>query len=309
MKIRKALILPIIVSMLLGVVMVVPVGAPSTTIGVEPDSIVDLGLGPGSNFTVEIWVRSVADLAGVEFKLAYNTMVLTATSIAYGDVFGPTYFPLINEIHDADGYLHYGAMQAFGEPGVGDGRAAIITFSVDSLGESALNLYDTKIGDSASPPVPISHDALDGYFRNTLEIPTYTATFARRRAWPEHHDYYMTKDEDARNDLFAIVYNDGDFGAWVKIVFSVATITGVPVGDFEKDTIPLPAGAMIGETKDDRYYRTLTVGGWGADINTIIYGFKYYVTAKCLVDTDADGVPDTPTDIKTFSFEVFTTTE
>jgi len=135
MKGKTLLCLALVTSMLLGVVMVVPVGAPSTTIGVEPDSIVDLDFGPGSNFTVEIWVRNVADLAGVEFKLAYNTMVLTATSIAYGDVFGPTYFPLINEINDADGYLHYGAMQAFGEPGVGDGRAAIITFTVDSLGE------------------------------------------------------------------------------------------------------------------------------------------------------------------------------
>jgi len=74
---------------------------------------------------------------------------------------------LKSDIYDDEGYLWYGFMEAFGEPSFsGDGRVAIITFSVDSLGDSALNLYATKLGDPSSPPVPISHDALDGFFSN-----------------------------------------------------------------------------------------------------------------------------------------------
>jgi len=144
-----------------------PVGAQATTIGVEPVSIVNPGLGPGSTFTVEIWIRGVVDLAGIEFKLGYNTTVLTATTITYGDIFGATYFPLISTIDDVNGFCFYGIREQFGEPGFnGDGRVVIITFSVDSLGGSALHLYETKLGDSKGPPMPIVHVALDGFFSN-----------------------------------------------------------------------------------------------------------------------------------------------
>ena len=153
--------------MLLGVVMVVPVGAQSTTIGVEPQGTIDHNLGTGSWFTVEIWVRNVADLAGVDYKLGYDTTVLTATNVAYGGIFDPDYFPLSNQINDTEGWVFHGFMEAFGDPGFyGDGRAAIINFTVDSLGESALHLYDTKLGDSTPVPVPISHTVIDGYFSN-----------------------------------------------------------------------------------------------------------------------------------------------
>jgi hypothetical protein len=179
---KKSLLYIWILPLLILSIAVVDVRAQSTTIGVEPDSIVDPGLGPGSNFTVEIWVRNVTDLAGVEFKLAYNTTVLNATSIAYGDIFGPTYFPLISEIHDDEGYVWYGFMEAFGEPSFnGSGRVAIINFTVDSLGESVLGLYDTKLGDSASPPNPIIHTVIDGFvipeFPSFIILPLFmTAT-------------------------------------------------------------------------------------------------------------------------------------
>ena len=165
---RKILLCIVLATlMLLGVVVIGPVGAPSTTIGVEPDSIIDPGLGPGSTFTVNITICDVVDLAGLEFKLAYNTTVLNATLITYGGIFGTGQFGLANEIHDDEGYLWYGVMAGFGKPPFsGDGLAATIDFTVDSLGDSVLHLYDTKLGDSSVPPEAIIHDALDGYFSN-----------------------------------------------------------------------------------------------------------------------------------------------
>ena len=143
------------------------VRAQSTTIGVEPIDTIDPDLGPGLTFTVEIWIRDVEDLAGFDFFLGYDTSVLTATSITYGDIFGATYLLLISEIHDDEGYLVYSIIEALGEPTFdGDGRVAIIDFTVDSLGNSALDLYDTKLGDSAAPSNPILHEALDGFFSN-----------------------------------------------------------------------------------------------------------------------------------------------
>jgi len=167
MKRKTLLCLTSVALMFLGVFMIGLVGAqPTWTIGVEPSSKIDPGLGPGSTFTVEIWVRNVTDLVGVEFKLGYNKTVLNATSITYGGVFGPPgdYFPLISAIYYDAGYLHYSIMEMFGQPGfTGDGRAATINFTVLSFGESVLDLYDTILGiESGAMP----HDVLDGYFSN-----------------------------------------------------------------------------------------------------------------------------------------------
>ena len=281
--------------MLLGVVMTGSVSAPSTTIGVEPEvDTVNPDLVPGSKFAVEIWIREVEDLTGLEFTLGYDTTVLTATLITYGDIFGATYFPLISDINEAEGYLIYGIMEALGDPSFyGDGRVAIINFTVDSLGDSVLDLYDTKLGDSAAPPVPIIHAALDGYFNN---VPPPSVTLARHSAWPEHHHYVTGKDEDSSNDLFAIVKNDGTEDTYIKVVFTVTRDgQGIPVGDFETPTIPLAAGAMDGHEKANRLRAAFvppTVG-------------KYYVSAQCWADTNLDTVPDNPMGkMKTFSFSV-----
>ena len=290
MKIRKAIILPVIASLLLGFVMIGPVGAPSTTIGVEQAPGVDPTKVPGSTFTVEIWVRGVADLGGVEFKLGYNTMVLTATLIEYGGIFGTGQFELINEIYDADGYLHYGVMAGFGKPPfTGDGLAATITFSVDALGESNLDLYDTKLGDPETPPNPIDHTAIDGYFRNA----PVSVSLIRKSAWPEHHHYSISTDEDASNDLFAIVSNDGVVDTWIKVVFTVTNSVGDPVGDFETTTMQLLAGEKYGHEGGARYKTAFAPPSVG----------KYYASAVCWADTDGDAVPDTSMGkTKTFSF-------
>ena len=159
---RRAFILLIIASML-SIAIANTLGSPTATLGVEPELTMDPALVPGSTFVVDIWVRDVVDLVGVEFKLNYNTAVLTATLVQYGGIFGPMYLPLISQIYDSAGYLHYAIMEWFGEPGFsGDAIVAKITFSVDSEGESCLNLYSTKLGNSAAQP--IDHLAVDGFF-------------------------------------------------------------------------------------------------------------------------------------------------
>ena len=208
---------------------------------------------------------------------------------------------MIKKIYDDAGYLHYAVMKGSGSIS-GYGLVATITFSVDTVGESLLHLYDTKLGDSSVPPEAIDHDALDGYFLNTDEEIVYSATLARRRAWPEKHDFYLRKEDEKRNDLFAIVKNDGTMGVMVKVVFTVTDSGGNPLGDWETDTIPLLAGALFGDKKDARYLSPFptpfpslppAVG-------------KYYVSAVCWVDTDVDGVPATSMGrTKSFSFNIF----
>jgi len=282
--------------MLLGIVMIGPVGAQSATIGVEPSSKIDPLLGPGSTFTVEIWVRNVANLAGVEFKLGYATAVLTATEIEYGGIFGETFMIWMNETYDDAGYLHLGISEWFGEPAfTGDGRVAIIHFTADSVGESVLNLYGTILGDASVPPEPMSHEILDGYFSNEIPPTLPSVVFAKRRAWPEHNDYHIYKDEDSSNDLFAIVYNDGTVDTVVKVVFTVTDKNGVPIAEIETPAISLPVGAMYGDTKPNRLKVAFVPPAVG----------KYYVSARCFADTDGDDIPEFPMlEIETFSFTV-----
>jgi len=168
MKGKTLLCLAVVTSMLLGVFMIGPVSAPSTTLGVEPSSIIDHSLEPDKTFKVEIWVRNVVDLYGFEFKLGYDTTVLTATLIEYGGIFGDKYFPWISKIYDDQGYLHYGAAENMLEPTfTGSARAANITFKVDSFGGSHLHLYDTILVEGTTGG-DIVHDALDGYFVNVM---------------------------------------------------------------------------------------------------------------------------------------------
>ena len=112
---KVLLVLAVATSMLFGV-MVPPASAQETTIGVEPDKMINSALQAGMTFKVGVWVRNVADLAGVEFKLGYNTTVLTATLIEYGGIFGETYFMWTSTINDAGGYLHYSISERWGEP-------------------------------------------------------------------------------------------------------------------------------------------------------------------------------------------------
>ena len=166
---RILLVLAVAITMLLSIVTIAPTSAQATTIGVEPDKIINRTLQAGQTFTVEVWIRNVVNLAGIEFKLGYNTTVLTATSIDYGGIFGDTYFLWVSTINDPSGYLHYSISEFFGEPAfTGNGRAAIIHFTVSSYGSSPLDLYEINLGDDVVPPNPIAHTPIDGYFNNKI---------------------------------------------------------------------------------------------------------------------------------------------
>ena len=167
---KKSLLYIWMLPLLIFSIAVAGVRAQPTTISVEPSSIIDPGLGAGSTFMVNITIHQVEDLFGFEFKLGYDTTVLTATLIEYGGIFGDTYFPWLSHIYDDEGYLHYGAAENFVEPTFnGSGRVAIINFTVDSVGESVLHLYDTILVEGATGG-DIVHDALDGYFSNVEAV-------------------------------------------------------------------------------------------------------------------------------------------
>ena len=145
--------------------------ASPTALYVDPPSIIDTSLVPGTTFTVSVNVLAVTDLFGYEFKLKYKTAVLNATSVTVGPFLKPDIFVVKPpEINDDVGYVWLGVTQGIGEDtGVdGTGTLAIISFTVDSLGGSCLYLCDTDLSDSEGEK--IAHEVYDGHFVNDISV-------------------------------------------------------------------------------------------------------------------------------------------
>lgn len=135
------------------------------TISVHPTTY--KGGNIGETFKINVTIQDVIDLAGLEFRLGYNTAVLTATQIDYGGIFGDNYLEWISSINDAQGWLHYGVSRDYGRPSFnGSAVVATVTFEVTESGSTVLDLYETQLGDSLVPPSPIIHTVIDGFFFN-----------------------------------------------------------------------------------------------------------------------------------------------
>jgi len=244
-------------------------------------------------FSIDIMVENVINLAGYEFKLAFDPAILKVPSVAsivVGDFF-PTIY-VWKKVIDPAGFVWLGVSRPLGTPpdemGVsGSGKLATITFQVIGTGACYLDLYDTKLGDPGANP--IAHNILHGYFAN---IPTtFEANLIGKSAWPEHHHFVPTKDEDGAQNLTGKVRNLGNVIVKVKVVFTIYDEDGVEVTPApETPTVTLQPG----ETRD------LEVEWTG-----YIVPMKYSVEARVWYDTDGDGVPDAlGAKVKPFSFAV-----
>lgn len=129
-----------------------------------------------------------------------------------------------------------------------------------------------------------------------LIVPVFSlflADLVRKSAWPEHHHFSISGDEDGYQTLYGKVKNLGDANAAVSVLFTVTNSTH----------------SWNVETSS-----TLTTPGQIVDLNTKAISSappaalgtgKYSVSARARYDTDGDGTPDTDgAKIKTFSFAV-----
>ena len=143
----------------------VPVGPPPpSVVSVDPASIIDFGKTPGSTFFVDVNVSNVIDLWGYEITLSYDTSILTA--ISYSS-YAPFNIPWPSGINDTQGIVEIAYSMPLGvwEGFTGHTNLARVTFSVDALGKSTLNVHDSKLTDVYGDL--FIHSENDGYFRNT----------------------------------------------------------------------------------------------------------------------------------------------
>ncbi|MDH5771008.1 MAG: cohesin domain-containing protein, partial [Candidatus Bathyarchaeota archaeon] len=167
----------------------------------------------------------------------------------------------------------------------GGGPLAFITFEVVGIGGSPLNLgvntgLANKTGGWELGPdwEPILKGAnpdifTDGYFDNRFTIADISADPVRRSAWPEHHHYVISKDEDDYQTINAKVKNLGVIDVYVKVTFEVSKDGADPT------TYETPTEFMTpGEMRNLFHNLPMTTGNEG----------KYTVTARCQYSPDGD---------------------
>lgn len=133
-----------------------------------------------------------------------------------------------------------------------------ITGSVSEHGPYPGYSYKDRIGGFADSSVTVISATIP---------PGMSADLVRRGAWPEHHHYDISQDEDGYQTLYAKVKNLGNQSAWAKAVFNVTSDDGSSI---TVETEPLLiAQEEIVELSSD--FGPLTDKDVG----------KYYVSVKC----------------------------
>jgi hypothetical protein len=139
-----------------------PVG---TKLYVDPPEIIDPTMLPSSTFDINVTVDDVASMLSCEFNLTYNANVIQWIGIRTFKIFGqtPTAHVMID---DQAGFiwvkLQYGNAFSTSSP-----TALVrISFHVEALGVSVLDLHDTTLLDANGEP--IDHETVDGFFMSLI---------------------------------------------------------------------------------------------------------------------------------------------
>jgi hypothetical protein len=136
---------------------------PPASLFIDPPKIFDITLTPCNNFTINVNISKATDVYSMEFKLSFDTNILSIAEVERGSFIPSSITPNI-EINNTAGYMQFNV--SLGASLSGNGSLAIITFHVEGLGKSPLNLYDTKLFDIIGQPLP--HTVSSGSFNNIL---------------------------------------------------------------------------------------------------------------------------------------------
>ena len=241
---------------------------------------------PGESFTVDINIQDAVDLFAYEVKLGYNPGILAVADIDEGPfIRDQTTSPLgtlWSTIYGAD-YVYAVCVTMGKYPGVsGSGNLFNVTFNVIDPGACDLDLYDSIMLDSNG--ALITHDVADGDFSTPVR-----ANLLRRSAWPEHHHYVVSKDEDAYQTLYAKAKNLGSIDILIKAKFDI----------MRDDTL------LVSVSSDETLVTPDTIVDLTADFGPLAPtdAGKYYVSARAYYSWSGD-YWHPGEKVKTFSFAV-----
>ena len=261
-RIRKnALMLSLIASFLMAIA-IVPSYAQMATLAVEPFETVQAA----GTFYIDITVDDVEAMFGFQFKLAYDTSVLTATDFGSWSPFDtPQGSPPGGEINDAEGYVAVAFSYPMAEP---DGLTtdvpvymAWVEFTVDATGASPLQIEDSVIADVYGNT--IGHVAMCGEFRTTAGLPMAKFTSTPEDPLEGEEVTFTSESTDLGTSIVAWEW---DFGDGNTATGNVVTHTYTEAGEY---TVTLTV--TDDDTNTDSHSKTTTVSAPpppGADLLT-----------------------------------------
>ena len=256
----------------------------SPYIAVVPETIEDVTMTPGTNFTVSICTDYVGTseyldyIWGYQFALSYNPSVINCVEVVNGDLIvgGSAKFmpgPFDNVAGELS--LTVGVFKEGGEVTSGPGTLANVTFTVVGYGASTITIdshsklvgwnwfgdpYDYDIINAAEQPDQIQH----GYFQNTAAVTRDIAVTSITSPSPVFAGELVNigvnvENQGDVNEAFSVtVYNETDVigtenvlnlipAATTSLTFTWDT-TGVPAGSY---TINVTASTVPGEDTSD----------------------------------------------------------
>jgi hypothetical protein len=151
---------------------------PTTTFYVDPPSIIDPSLTPGSSFTVDVRVKDAVDLFGWQVRMMWDSALLEVTDIVNGDILAGQpagSIGLMVSLSNEDGDFVCADSTMGPYPGVdGDGLLCTVTFLVEAFGETVLDIassegaFRTFYVDSNVNDVEVIKE--NGYFANPVPV-------------------------------------------------------------------------------------------------------------------------------------------
>jgi|GEM_PF-656781 len=141
-----------------------PAGPIPAHIYIDPEQIIDPTLVPSNSFQVNVSILNADNVYGFIFKLKFDPNTLTVETAVLGTFFPPSITPQVT-INNTAGYIQFSAEFSPSEPPKsGNGILAIITFHVENIGITDLELYTTDLWNENGASLP--HTTANGFFRN-----------------------------------------------------------------------------------------------------------------------------------------------
>ena len=130
---------------------------------IDPPKIFNLSLTPCKNFTINVNIENATNVYSIRFKLGFNSTIINAKEVTSGDFIPPYASPNI-KIDNVAGYVEF--YVSLGASISGNGTIAVITFHVEGLGRTTLDLFDVELLDETGQP--LSYYVSGGSFNNVL---------------------------------------------------------------------------------------------------------------------------------------------
>jgi hypothetical protein len=147
-----------------------------------PETIIPDAVPCQTNFNINVSIDDIAEMKTCEFNLTYNTEIISIIGLNFLSINGQ--YPTLNLIaNDTAGFiwvkLDYSTAIAVSNPT----PLTTLTFHVDNLGATPLNLTNTKIEDTYGNPIP--HDVYDGFFMAAIrDVSVTDIVLSRTWAYP-----------------------------------------------------------------------------------------------------------------------------